>query len=222
MENLRFSPQESYFDRQIHLNQFSIKGMNLKNPVKKDLPEGICDRCINIDLCKKEKKCLRLWPGIQEKGIEFRLDYHGDRIVEFEPVLSWLFFCRDFQCQKFPFGQNLFPMAIHFSHPPSTIPLLSAEGISELDIFEEFANTKEEAAYLCQWIECARKKEGGIEYIREYDPKAGKFKDEEFIIHLERLGRPLPQGMHGMQGKAFIKWKKDWWAEKYIARDFGG
>jgi len=24
--------------------------------------------------------------------------------ADFEPVLSWLFFCRDFQCRDFPFG----------------------------------------------------------------------------------------------------------------------
>lgn len=222
MENMRFSSHESYFDRQIHLNQFSIEGLRLQKRNKKDLPRGICNRCIKSSLCEKSQKCFRLWPEILDKGVEFQLVYHGDRTANFEPVLTWLFFCHDFQCQKLPFGKYLFPIAIHFSHPQSSIPLLAKEDISELDIFEEFANKKEEAAYLCQWIECARKNKEGIKYLRGDDTGNKKIKDEQFIIHLNELGQPLARGLHRQHGKDFIDWKKKWQTEKYIAGNFGG
>jgi len=211
METMRFSPQESYLDRQVHLNQFSIKGLTLENPKKADLPAGICDRCIDSASCKEEDNCRRCWPAIQEQGLEFHLAYHGDRLADFEPVLSWLFFCPDFQCRDFPFGQRLFPIAIRFSHPLSTRPRFSDELIPELDIFEEFANTSkdEEVAYLCHWIECTRKNKEGIEYKHIMATGDEKSK-EEFIIHLESLGRPLARGLDQHLRDKFKKWKKKW------------
>lgn len=211
METMRFSPQESYLDRQVHLNQFSIKELTLENPKKAELPAGICDRCINSASCKEEDNCQRCWPVIRQGTLEFQFDYHGDSLADFEPVLSWLFFCPDFQCRDFPFGKCLFPIAIRFSHPLSTRPRFSIDAIPELDIFEEFANTfkDEEVAYLCRWIECARKNKDGIEY--KYTPATGDQKSkEEFIIHLERLGRPLSRGLDQRLRDKFKKWKKEW------------
>jgi len=218
MENMRFSPQESYFDRQVHLNQFSIQGMRFTKYKKQELPGGICDRCINNALCDKEETCLRSWPSVQEHGIEFHLIYRGDHEVDIEPVLSWLYFCRDFQCQKEPFGKYLFPIAIHFSHPLSTKQRFLDEAIPDLDIFEDFANKNEDAVYLCHWIECARKQKHGIEYKitapGKNNTEENKIKTEEFIIHLEQMGRPLTRELHDTLVKDFIAWKNKWRAEK--------
>jgi hypothetical protein len=218
LENMRFSPQESHFDRQVHLNQFSIKGMLFKKYKKQEMPGGICDRCINNALCDKEGICMRSWPSVREHGIKFHLVFRGDHEVDIEPVLSFLYFCRDFQCQKEPFGKYLFPIAIHFFHPLSTRQRFLDEAIPDLDIFEAFANKNEDAVYLCHWIECARKQKQGIEY-KITDPSKdntgeNKTKTEEFIINLGQMGRPLTRELHDTLVKDFIKCKNDWRAEK--------
>ncbi|MCI0470174.1 MAG: hypothetical protein L0Y73_00785, partial [Candidatus Aminicenantes bacterium] len=225
MEILRFSRQESYLEKQVHLNRFSIKGMVLKNLKKEELPGDTCDRCINNALCKKEETCLRLWPEIQKKGkgLEFILDYQGDLRIEFEPVLSWLYFCHDFQCVDTSLRRFLFPIAIRFTHTLSEQRRDIDDNIPELDIFEEFANTYKEgeAAYLCGWVENARKNKEGIEY-KIIDTGNGNGKLEEFIIHLDKLEQPLARGLERNHGRDFLKWKRRWRARKHISRDIGG
>jgi hypothetical protein len=93
--------------------------------------------------------------------------------------------------------------------------------VLEMDIFDEYAHTHEEATYLCQWIESARKGLDGIKYDVIKTNDGEKEIGESFTIHLDQLGRPLVRGLEDKHWKNFGIWKWRWLAQKYIVRNVG-
>ncbi|MGE5340841.1 MAG: GAF domain-containing protein [Candidatus Omnitrophota bacterium] len=225
IESLRFSDKPLY-DKKIRMSKMWVGGLgHLPDTEIQKLKEKVCEPCIFVsdDRCalmgmnKPDlmKNCLRFHTQIdKKKGITFTFPYDEARETDFEPCISWLTFCRDFQGISSNRDRLLFPISIIFKHEiPHIWKGLSWQPL-EMEIFEEFAN--KHSSYLCEWIELARQKQNGI----EYEDNGGG--NETFIIKLKDLDKPLKRGLKGEHWKDFFRWKWEFLGQKYIKSNLGG
>jgi hypothetical protein len=218
MESLRFPDNSNHLEAKTRVNRLLIKGLKIATYHRDKMPKEECDGCIK-KLCKNDHICRRINPRIDIRGLTFILSHQEAHEAEFEPVLSWLFFCRDFQRIDGQLMKLPFPIAIEFEHQQPRLREMMNWNITEMDIFEEYANNKEEGAYLCQWIEEAKTEKtekNGITYkaVREKG-------DETFRIQLGDLGRPFPRGLDDKHWRDFARWKWDWLIKKYMGNHLG-
>jgi hypothetical protein len=221
MENLRFSEQPMY-DRKIRMREMIIYGLHPQQLEKEKIPAQMCDNCVSMNTEQCEDLCLKIHPNLNcEQGITFILPHQEAREADFEPCISWLIFCRDFQCisrecfssRKKPMP---FPISIQFEHMPPRIWRELSWKPMEMDIFEEYSSTYPPAAYLCEWIESARNNREGVSYSN--DRNNG---EEKFIIHLHKLGKPLKHGLSEEHWKYFYTWKWNWLGRQYLTSNLG-
>ncbi len=216
MEGLRFG-EKPKLDRKVRMNKILVTGLNFQEIDRDSIPESTCNSCI----LKKNTKCnsvtcLRVLTKIEDKKLEFRLPHVEACEADFEPCISWLTFCRDLQCIKPQERDMPFSLSIIMEHTPPRIWSAIGWNPLEMDIFEEFASTHPKATYLLEWIDFARNKRQGIEYIG--NRKKGT---ETFIIKLNELGRPLSRGLSQEHWKNFFQWKWKWLSNKFTASNLG-
>jgi hypothetical protein len=216
MESLRF-PGKSTYDQKIRMSKMIIQGLKPKHLRKKKIPLQMCDNCFSPQKKGCKELCLKLHPRVDCKsGLTFILPHQEAREADFEPCISWLKFCRDFQRDADKKKPLPFPITIQFEHLPSRIWSELPSRPMEMDIFEEYSSTHTPAAYLCEWIECARNHKEGISYQND----RGKG-EETFILHLHELGKPLKRGLSEEHWKDFFKWKWNRLGSQYLKSSLG-
>jgi hypothetical protein len=216
MEGLRFA-EKPEFDRKVRMNKIIIKGLNFQEIKREYIPTNTCDNCVLKDnsICKTQ--CSRVQTKLtQEKKLEFKLPHVEAREADFEPCISWLMFCRDLQCINCGERKLPFQLSIIMEHTPPRIWRAFGWNPLEMDIFEEFASTHPKATYLLEWIQFARNKQEGIEYIGKREE--GK---ETFTIKLHELKRPLKRDLSEEHWKNFFQWKWQWLSNKYTTSSLG-
>ena len=173
-----------------------------------------CSACIGKGKCGK--KCQRITTMISNQSCTFRLQHNESSIADFEPVISWLIFCRDLQCFSNQFNFFPFKISISFLHVPSQIWKEFNWQPLEMDLLQEFANTTESATFLCDWVEKARQGKNGISYYPNR-----KMGVEEFIINLDKLDFPLARTVEGKHIRHFINWKWRRLSQEYLETNLG-
>jgi len=213
MEGLRFTGKPK-LEKKVRMNRVIIYGLKTKKLPPENVLKEICDSCIYSGQpdAPCQTNCLRLQTQIrQNKGITFKLSHVEAREGDFEPCISWLWFCRDLQNIKYHEKTIPFPISIIMEHTPPLMWRVLKWNTLEMDIFEEYANTHPTATYLCEWVEFARKHQQGIRYLGFRDQ--GK---ELFIINLKELGKPLKRGLLKEHWEDFSRWKRQWLSNHYM------
>lgn len=213
MEALRFSEQPE-FERKTRVHRLLIHGLKPVSLKPQHVLPPICDGCVKSPGCTG--RCFRVHTRIEESGLRFELPHAESREADFEPGISWLLFCRDLQCLGSREGMLPFEITITLKHAPARIWSVLPGRPLEMDLLEEFASSCRSAAYLCEWIEFARRGEQGIEYSGDRDTGA-----EAFTIRLHKLGRPLRRGLSDEHWKDFFRWKWRWLGQKFITLSLG-
>ncbi len=216
MESLRF-PGKATYDQKIRMREMIILGLEPQHLRKKKIPHQMCENCFSPKDEGCKGLCLKLHPrGDRKTGLTFILPHQEAREAEFEPCISWLKFCRDFQCVTNDIKPLPFPINIQFDHSTPRIWSELSWMPMEMDIFEEYSRAHSPAAYLCEWIECARNHKEGISYQND----RGKG-EETFIIHLHDLGKPLKRGLSEEHWKDFFTWKWNRLGSQYLKSTLG-
>jgi hypothetical protein len=192
MEALRFSTQAE-FERKVRVKRLIIKGLKIV-PTKNNSVQT----------------------RIEPDGLKFKLSHVESREGDFEPVISWLFLCRDLQCFGNQDGELPINIEIILEHTPSRIWHMMPWKPLEMDLVQEFASGYEPATYLCEWIRKAHYGEDGIHYKGYRDTGV-----ETFTIHLNKLGRPLQRGLSDEHWKQFFKWKWRRLGQQFIGLSLG-
>jgi hypothetical protein len=198
------------------VHQLEIEGLRPDILDRADVLQRTCNHCVNHKCC--EDQCLRVHTQLQSDlyaPLVFKLSHTDPIEADFEPTISWLMFCRDLQSLQINGIPLPFDIEIIMKHSYSKIWTNLGWSYTEMDLLEEYANTQQHAAYLCDWIEAARCKTNGIEYNTS---KTG----ETFIIRLNKLEKPLPRGLPPKVWKSFFKWKWRWLGQKYMNTSVGG
>lgn len=199
LEALRFS-ERLEFDQKIRTSQLVIKGLGVIPADQENHKEKICNECLGTTMC--ESHCPRVRTKIGHDGLEFELRYMESWEADFEPAISWLLLCRDWQCFGNQGDDLPFDIKITLEHTPSRIWHVLPWKPLEMDLIQEFASACEPASYLCEWAEKARCGQDGIHYKGSRDEGS-----EIFTIHLNQLGRPLQRGLSDEHWQRFFKWK---------------
>lgn len=190
VESLRYTEKIDFF-RKVRVWNLFIAGLEYADSSPN--PKKSCDVSSLIQFTKPKS------------GLHFILPHAEASRVEFEPVLSWLFFTRDFQCYNMFGFKKVIPMKITLCHSPSRISTDLPWQPSEMDLFQEFCQVNEESAYLIDWIIAAKNKKFGLKYTLK---KNGNLTIERFTINLTEIDRPLKRGLNKKHWTAFNNWKK--------------
>ncbi len=221
MEGLRFGEKHNV-EKKIRMSEIHLAGLMPEIINRKKVLKKTCENCVSqghASLCQLH--CLRTQAIInKEKGITFTLPHNEAREADFEPCISWLMFCRDLQSINYNKQSLPFDMTIRFKHAQPRIWMALDWKPLEMDILDEYANTNtndhHHAAYLCEWIKCARQGVEGIKYERNRDEGT-----EEFIIYLHKLEKPLKRGLAEEHWQPFFHWKWKWLSQKYTTQNLG-
>lgn len=142
---------------------------------------------------------------LNHNGLKFVLSYEEDILADFEPISTWLHFTDELQGLHCPKTKYLIPITIDLKNKkPGSSAIWYP---TEMDLFQEFCEEEESAAYLLEWIQKARECKGKIKY-RHNPATNGNGFTEVLSLDLPMDSRPLDRGINRALLVQFKVWKK--------------